>query len=113
MKIHVSLHLCAAIAVSFHLAIPAAAQMNPALWSGLRYRMIGPERGGRVTAVTGGPSQPHTFYMGSTGGGVWETTDAGHSWGNVSDGFFSPASMGAGEVAPSKPDVGDAGAGSS
>ncbi|HEX4750004.1 MAG TPA: hypothetical protein VH302_10725, partial [Bryobacteraceae bacterium] len=41
---------------------------NPSLWSGMRYRMIGPERGGRVTAVTGVPSQPMTFYMGSTGG---------------------------------------------
>ena len=71
--------------------LPAASAetYNPALWSGLRYRMIGPERGGRVTAVTGVPSQPYTFYMGSTGGGVWKTTDAGHTWVNVSDGFFS------------------------
>ena len=53
---------------------------NPALWSGMKYRMIGPNRGGRVTAVTGVPSQPYTFYMGSTGGGVWKTTDAGHTW---------------------------------
>ncbi|HET7891034.1 MAG TPA: hypothetical protein VFL34_05890, partial [Candidatus Sulfotelmatobacter sp.] len=52
---------------------------NPILWSGMRYRFIGPTRGGRVTAVTGVPSQPFTFYMGSTGGGVWKTTDAGHS----------------------------------
>ena len=44
----------------------------------MKYRMIGPNRGGRVTAVTGVPSQPYTFYMGSTGGGVWKTTDAGH-----------------------------------
>ena len=54
----------------------------------MRYRMIGPERGGRVTAVTGVPSQPHTFYMGSTGGGVWKTTDAGHTWVNISDGIL-------------------------
>src|SRR5437899_9532815 len=80
-------------------------QYNPALWSGMRYRMIGPERGGRVTAVTGVPSQPHTFYMGSTGGGVWKTTDAGHAWVNVSDGFFSVASMGAVEVALSDPNI--------
>ena len=53
---------------------------DPALWSGMKYRMIGPFRGGRVTAVTGVPSQPCTFYMGSTGGGVWKTTDAGHTW---------------------------------
>src|SRR5258705_3352240 len=113
MKIHVSLHLCAAIAVSFHLAIPAAAQMNPALWSGLKYRMIGPERGGRVTTVTGVPSQPYTFYMGSTGGGVWKTTDAGHNWLNISDGQIPLGSMGAVEVSLSDPNIVYAGTGSS
>src|ERR1700686_5881240 len=78
---------------------------NLALWSGMKYRMIGPERGGRVTAVTGVPSQPFTFYMGSTGGGVWKTTDAGHSWGNVSDGQIAVGSMGAIEVSLSDPNV--------
>ena len=57
---------------------------KPSMWSGLKYRMIGPYRGGRVTTVTGVPSQPYTFYMGSTGGGVWKTTDAGHTWVNIS-----------------------------
>ncbi|MGO9256842.1 MAG: VPS10 domain-containing protein [Bryobacteraceae bacterium] len=86
---------------------------DPALWSGLHYRMIGPERGGRVTAVTGVPSQPYTFYMGSTGGGVWKTVDAGHTWTNISDGWFSVASMGAIEVSLSNPDIVYAGTGSS
>jgi len=54
---------------SLHIAADGP-KYNPALWSGMRYRMIGPERGGRVTAVTGVPAQPYTFYMGSTGGGV-------------------------------------------
>ncbi len=55
------------------LAFWSGAQaQSPAVWSNMRYRMIGPERGGRVTAVTGVPSQPYTFYMGSTGGGVWK-----------------------------------------
>ena len=58
-------------------AMAQAGTYDSALWSGLRYRNIGPNRGGRVTAVTGVPSQPTTFYMGSTGGGVWKTTDAG------------------------------------
>src|SRR6202171_5866288 len=89
------------------------ATYNPALWSGMKYRMIGPERGGRVTAVTGVPSQPFTFYMGSTGGGVWKTTDAGHTWANVSDGFFRAASMGAVEVSLSDPNIVYAGTGSS
>ncbi len=87
--------------------------MNPALWSGLKYRMIGPERGGRVTAVTGVPTQPNTFYMGSTGGGVWKTTDAGHAWVNISDGQIPVGSMGAVEVSLSNPDVIYAGTGSS
>ncbi len=86
---------------------------NPALWSGMKYRMIGPERGGRVTTVTGVPSQPYTFYIGSTGGGVWKTTDAGHTWVNVSDGFFGVASMGAVEVSLSDPNIVYAGTGSS
>ncbi len=89
------------------------ATYNPQLWSGLRYRMIGPLRGGRVTTVTGVPSEPFTFYMGSTGGGVWKTTDAGHTWSNISDGFFTVASMGAVEVSLSDPNIIFAGTGSS
>lgn len=84
-----------------------------ALWSGMHYRQIGPFRGGRVTAVTGVPSQPYTFYFGSTGGGVWKTTDAGHSWENVSDAFFAVGSMGAIDVSLSDPNTIYAGTGSS
>ena len=105
-----------AVAGVLAAAVIAAApgvRYQPALWSGMKYRMIGPERGGRVTAVTGVPSQPSTFYMGSTGGGVWKTTDAGHTWVNVSDGFIPVASMGAIEVSLSNPDVVYAGTGSS
>jgi photosystem II stability/assembly factor-like uncharacterized protein len=90
-----------------------AQTVNPALWSNLKYRMIGPERGGRVTAVTGVPSQPYMFYMGSTGGGVWKTLDAGHTWTNISDGQIPLGSMGAIEVSLSNPDVVYAGTGSS
>ncbi|HUQ46909.1 MAG TPA: hypothetical protein VM053_01550 [Gemmatimonadaceae bacterium] len=78
----------------------------------LKYRMIGPARGGRVTTVTGVPQQPTTFYMGSTGGGVWKTTDAGASWNNISDGYFASASMGSIDVADSDPNVIYAGTGS-
>jgi photosystem II stability/assembly factor-like uncharacterized protein len=94
-------------------SLVAQSSYNPTLWSGMRYRMIGPDRGGRVTTVTGVPSQPQTFYMGSTGGGVWKTTDAGHSWANISDGFFAVASMGAVEVSLSDPSIVYAGTGSS
>ncbi len=78
----------------------------------LHYRMIGPSRGGRVTTVTGVPQQPTTFYMGSTGGGVWKTTDAGSSWNNISDGYFASASMGSIDVADSDPNTIYAGTGS-
>ncbi|HYL78174.1 MAG TPA: hypothetical protein VEU96_28420 [Bryobacteraceae bacterium] len=95
------------------LAAAQAATYDSALWSGMHYRMIGPERGGRVTTVTGVPSQPYTFYMGSTGGGIWKTTDAGHTWQNVSDGQIAVGSMGAIEVSLSDPNVVYAGTGSS
>src|ERR1051325_7746832 len=95
------------------LCIPAFAQDNKTpFWSTMRYRMVGSERGGRVTTVTGVPSQPFTFYMGSTGGGVWKTVDAGQTWINVSDPFFTEASMGSVEVSLSDPNVGWAGTGS-
>ncbi|WP_206362036.1 WD40/YVTN/BNR-like repeat-containing protein [Sphingomonas montana] len=94
---------------------PAAAAQgyDPALWSGLHYREVGPWRGGRVTTVTGVPSQPRTFYMGTVGGGVWKTTDAGHRWTNTSDGQISVGSIGAVAVADSNPDIVYAGTGSS
>ncbi len=74
--------------------------------------MIGPSRGGRVTAVAGIAEQPATFYMGATGGGVWKTTDYGQSWLNVSDGYFQTASIGAIDVADSDPNVVYVGTGS-
>src|SRR5215468_548324 len=80
-------------------------RIDPKLFQGLRYRNIGPHRGGRVTAVAGHRRQPHTFYMGATGGGVWKTTDAGQSWQNISDGFFETPSIGAIAVAESDPNV--------
>ncbi len=82
-------------------------------WSGLHYRNVGPFRGGRVTTVTGVPTQPLTFYMGSTGGGVWKTTDGGHNWVNTTDGQLPVGSMGAVAVAESNPDIVYAGTGSS
>ena len=78
---------------------------NPALFKGLKYRCIGPTRGGRVTTVTGIASQPSVFYMGATGGGVWKTTDYGRNWVNVSDGYFETGSIGAIQVADSDPNT--------
>ena len=57
-------------------------------YDAIQWRNIGPFRGGRSAAVTGVPGKANLFYMGSTGGGVWKTTDAGNTWKNISDGFF-------------------------
>ena len=65
----------------------------------LEFRLVGPFRGGRVVAVAGDPHDSPVFYFGSTGGGVWKTTDGGIYWENVSDGFFKRASVGAIAVA--------------
>ena len=81
-------------------------------FSNLTYRMVGPERGGRVTAVTGTPMLPGTFYLGATGGGVWKSEDYGTSWKNVSDGFFATPSIGAIEVAVNDPNIVYVGTGS-
>jgi photosystem II stability/assembly factor-like uncharacterized protein len=77
----------------------------PGLLTSLEWRSIGPYRGGRVVAVSGDPVHSHTFYFGSTGGGVWKTSDGGLFWENVSDGFFKRASVGGIAVAPSDPNV--------
>lgn len=104
----------AALLIAFALAPLSSAQsIDPKLWSGMQYRNVGPIRGGRVTAVTGVEQQPYTFYMGSTGGGVWKTTDAGHTFINVSDGQIAVGSIGAMMVAPSDPNIIYVGTGSS
>ena len=61
---------------------------DESLYSALKWRNIGPFRGGRSAAVTGVPGEPNLFYFGSTGGGVWRTKDGGSNWENISDGFF-------------------------
>jgi photosystem II stability/assembly factor-like uncharacterized protein len=102
---------CALVAPA--LQAKPVANYDPAQWTGLHFREVGPWRGGRVTAVTGVASQPRTFYMGTVGGGVWKTVDAGASWTNVSDGQIPVGSMGAVAVADSDPNIVYAGTGSS
>jgi photosystem II stability/assembly factor-like uncharacterized protein len=101
--------LAALLAPASMLAQTAAA--SP--WSGMKYRMVGPVRGGRVTAVTGVPTQPLTFYMGTVGGGVYKTVDAGHTWLNMTDGQIAVGPIGAVEVAQTNPSIVYAGTGSS
>lgn len=83
---------------------PATAAYDTALFHAMEFRLVGPFRGGRATAVAGVLQEPMTFYQGSVGG-VWKTTDAGESWVNVSDGFFGTSSVGAIAVAESDPNV--------
>ena len=91
---------------------PSAPPVDPKLFQELRWRMIGPSRGGRVLPVTGVPGQPETYYFGSVGGGVWKTDDAGRTWNPI---FDSPqvASIGAIAVAPSNPQIVYVGSGES
>ena len=79
----------------------AAAPLDQTAFRGLRYRSVGPSRGGRATAVAGHPDHPFTFYMGATGGGVWKTEDYGTTWRPISDGSFNTGSIGSIRVAPS------------
>jgi photosystem II stability/assembly factor-like uncharacterized protein len=86
------------------LALPAAfAATVPTgrLTSALHWRSVGPYTGGRVTAVAGIPDRPNVFYMGTAGGGVWETLDYGHNWKNISDKDFKSNNIGALAIAPS------------
>ena len=71
----------------------------------VKYRNIGPFRGGRSVCATGVPNDPITYYMGTTGGGMWKTTDAGQHWKNISDGYFKTGSVGAVAVAESNPNT--------
>ncbi|HXI26963.1 MAG TPA: hypothetical protein VNG89_01030, partial [Vicinamibacterales bacterium] len=106
-----ALLVCALVAPLVSGAIGRVAQLSaqagridPALYGGLRWRMIGPFRGGRVNGVSGVPGQPSTFYFGSVGGGVWKTTNAGRTWLPIFD--SQPiASIGAIGVAPWNPNV--------
>lgn len=79
--------------------------ITDSLYHGLKWRNIGPFRGGRSVTSTGVVGKPHTYYMGSTGGGVFKTTDDGISWKNISDGFFKTGSVGAIAVAESDPNI--------
>src|SRR6185369_16892936 len=89
------------------LYAPVLAQSNvdPAFFNGLRYRLVGPARGGRVTTVTGVPSQPKTFYMGVASGGLFRTTDNGATWVPITDGKVPLGSTGSVAVAESDPNI--------
>ena len=83
------------LSLSLAQAQTAAPAVDPSLLNGLRYRSVGPARGGRVTTVTGHRKQPGTFYLGSSGGGVFKTTDYGLTSLPVTDGALETGSIGA------------------
>ena len=98
--------------VKYILVLFITGSLSAQDFSAFQYRTVGPERGGRVTTVTGIPQIPGTFYLGSSGGGVWKSEDYGTTWNNVSDGFFATPSIGAIEVAHNDPNIVYVGTGS-
>ena len=97
--------------VAFFLAVSAASgaslaaqPLDPSLFSGLSWRLVGPFRGGRALTATGVPGEPNRFYFGAVGGGVWKTDNAGRTWEPIFD-TQPVASIGAIAVAPSDPNV--------
>jgi len=99
---------CLAGLVGFEISaqqMKAAGQYSSDLLAGLRWRDVGPMRGGRSFAVAGHADQPDTFYFGSVGGGVWKTNNAGRTWFPISDEGIPIGSIGAIAVAPSNPNI--------
>jgi photosystem II stability/assembly factor-like uncharacterized protein len=84
---------------------PGGAIVDPTRYQDLKWRNVGPTRGGRVTAISGVRSRRCTFFMGATGGGVWKTDNCGADWVPVSDGQMSTGSIGAIDVSESNPNI--------
>ena len=81
-----------------------SATFDPVLYEGMKWRELGPFRGGRSCTVTGVKGNPNLYYFGSVGSGVWRTTDAGQTWGNITDSYFG-GTIGAVTVAESDPNL--------
>ncbi|WP_422082357.1 WD40/YVTN/BNR-like repeat-containing protein [Ulvibacterium sp.] len=91
--------------------VPPKIVVQDSLFHGLKWRNIGPFRGGRSVACSGVVGQPMTYYMGGTGGGIWKTVDDGITWKNISDGFLKTGTVGAIAVSESNPNIVVAGMG--
>lgn len=89
----------------FFIAVTALAQSMDSIFQSVKYRNIGPFRGGRSVAASGVVGDPMTYYMGNTGGGLWKTEDGGQLWNNISDGYFKTSSVGAIAVSESDPNI--------
>ena len=95
-----------------HAQANGSTVINPNAYQDLRWRSVGPHRGGRSTAAVGVRTQPNVFYMGATGGGVWKTENYGLTWAPISDGQIGTGSIGAIDVSDSNPNVVYVGTGS-
>ncbi len=96
--------ILAAVVLLFLAAMPLYSQIDSKLFNQMRWRLIGPFRGGRVLAVAGVPGNPRVYYFGAAAGGVWKTTDGGESWSPIFD-DQPVSSIGALAVAPTNPDM--------
>ncbi len=111
------LHVLVALALSaglvttgaLYLSPSASAQgsavVNPSLYSGMRWRSVGPARGGRSLTVGGSDARPMEYWFGATGGGAWKTTDGGSNWTPMTDGKINTSSVGSLAVCEANPDV--------
>lgn len=95
----------AVIILLFFQSISLFSQSLDTIFSPVKYRNIGPFRGGRSVTASGVVNDPLTYYMGTTGGGLWKTTDAGQFWTNISDKYFTSGSVGAVSVSESNPNI--------
>jgi photosystem II stability/assembly factor-like uncharacterized protein len=95
----------ALLAPAYDSALYTSSAATSSRFKALRWRLVGPFRGGRVVAVTGDPRHRLVFYFGAVNGGVWKTTNGGQTWRNVTDGASDVSSVGAIAVAPSDPNV--------
>ena len=94
------------LALAAHQLLPAPTPpVDTSIWKSLKWRNVGPDRGGRSIAISGVVGQPKVGYFGATGGGLWKTTDGGESWTNVTDGQIHSSSVGAVVVSQSDPNI--------
>lgn len=89
----------------FTLSSSKGQEISSIEFEDIKYRNVGPTRGGRSTTVCGVANDQFTFYMGTTGGGLWKTTDGGLNWKNISDGYFKSPSIGSIDVYQANPDI--------
>lgn len=104
MRFSILLFLFALI-LSVATAQPAGTTVDSKYFSAMKWRNIGPQRGGRSLGASGSPGRPNEYYFGATGGGLWKTTDGGQEWAPVTDGQISSSSIGAIAIAETNPDV--------